>query len=648
VITADNFDATVKSVPPLLNTDPQAGRELIESVVAYAQAHGGGMLLWRAYLAYAQVLAHFGEHVTAVAIIDESVAGYRSHNDAFGLIRALNTRGLLLSRLNRNQDAALAYNEALTLAEAEHDVRACAHIANNLGLYLTYLGDYPTAIRYFEQSLKAWEQAPDDEGRGHVILNMGVVHDALGEVGKAEVWTNQALAFYEKIGNVQGVVTALCNLSKDCLVTNRLDDALAFARRAMEHITGKRNRMHKAHAEEALGNAFAALGRNLEARTHLTTALELYRQAQIPRGVAVTLRSLAQLAETSTTDARTLLDEGLDICRLHNLKPTLIDLLESVIGVCQTLGDWQQAFYLQQEMHAAERALSLERTQFQLRTMEQTVELERSRREVELQRIRSEELAKALAEAESLHVLAAEQSRQKTEILRIAAHDLRNLVGNVLGPAEYILSQAQEVQYPPDIAEMAGFTVAASHMLNETLSHLFDAAAIETGEITLKNEVIDLGTEVERMIGLWRQAASTKQQQVDWFPPNTPVWIQGDRIRLNEIVGNLLSNAIKYSPAASRIVVRLAQDETHRWLSVQDSGPGFTALDLELMGRPFQRLSAVPTDGELSIGLGLYIVKNLLALHGGRLAVECPPGGGSTFSVSLPREQPNPSVVQPA
>jgi len=108
-----------------------------------------------------------------------------------------------------------------------------------------------------------------------------------------------------------------------------------------------------------------------------------------------------------------------------------------------------------------------------------------------------------------------------------------------------------------------------------------------------------------------------------------------DRIR--EAIDNLVSNAIKYSPIGGRISVLVSRDDASIIIRVTDQGAGLSPEDLgRLFGR-FQRLSAKPTAGESSTGLGLSIVKRIIDMHGGEVTAESEgPGKGSTFSITLP------------
>jgi two-component system sensor histidine kinase/response regulator len=105
---------------------------------------------------------------------------------------------------------------------------------------------------------------------------------------------------------------------------------------------------------------------------------------------------------------------------------------------------------------------------------------------------------------------------------------------------------------------------------------------------------------------------------------------------LNQVLDNLVSNAVKFSPAGKKILVAVQPVAGRVECRVQDEGPGFTEQDKARMFRRYGRLSARPTGGEPSTGLGLSIVKKLVQAMGGELTFEDTPGGGATFTFGLP------------
>ena len=152
-------------------------------------------------------------------------------------------------------------------------------------------------------------------------------------------------------------------------------------------------------------------------------------------------------------------------------------------------------------------------------------------------------------------------------------------------------------------------------------------------------EPVNLSDAAARAVQQHQEAAKRKQLVFRFLlPPSNGVLVQADGAALNQVLDNLLSNAIKFSPPGKQIRLTVCPPGA-RYVEcqVQDEGPGFSQEDRPRMFRRYGRLSARPTGGEPSTGLGLSIVKKLvLAMHG-ELTCESTPGNGATFAFRLPR-----------
>jgi signal transduction histidine kinase len=169
-------------------------------------------------------------------------------------------------------------------------------------------------------------------------------------------------------------------------------------------------------------------------------------------------------------------------------------------------------------------------------------------------------------------------------------------------------------------------------MVNDLISD----AMMDAHDIAIKREPVNLATLLAELAAANRSLAERKQQTLQFSAPPHQIW-NCDPDRLREAVDNLLSNAIKYSPLGSTIKLAMRADNDEAVITVEDHGAGLSQDDISRLFGRFQRLSARPTGGESSTGLGLSIVKRIVELHGGRIDVESPgPGLGSTFTIRLP------------
>jgi len=172
--------------------------------------------------------------------------------------------------------------------------------------------------------------------------------------------------------------------------------------------------------------------------------------------------------------------------------------------------------------------------------------------------------------------------------------------------------------------------------LTEMVNELISDAMMDTIDIAIRNEPIDLAAMLAEIVVSNRALAEKKQQNIHFVSPPHQIW-NCDPDRLREAVDNLVSNAIKYTPIGGRMELSMSADDRGIAIRVKDEGPGLSQEDMSRLFGRFQRLSARPTGGESSTGLGLSIVKRIVELHGGTVdAASAGPGQGATFIIRLP------------
>jgi signal transduction histidine kinase len=224
----------------------------------------------------------------------------------------------------------------------------------------------------------------------------------------------------------------------------------------------------------------------------------------------------------------------------------------------------------------------------------------------------------------------------KNEILGTVAHDLKNPLGVILGRTE-MLTELISAGSPKDmIGAQVEHIRDAAKRLTSMVDHLISDAMADAFDITIRPEPVDVALLVSSVADANMPLAINKQQVITVSaPPDHITYCDADRMR--EAIDNLVSNAIKYSPVGGHIDIVVTRDADNTIIRISDEGAGLSPEDLgRLFGR-FQRLSAKPTAGESSTGLGLSIVKRIVDMHGGRVnADSAGPGAGATFTVTLP------------
>lgn len=251
------------------------------------------------------------------------------------------------------------------------------------------------------------------------------------------------------------------------------------------------------------------------------------------------------------------------------------------------------------------------------------------RRHKELARLVQDRTRQLEGEKEKLEKANA----AKSEFMSFAAHDLRNPLHAVTVYAEMIGSE-------PDaslkIRQNARKVMQAAKRMVGLIDELMQSSVIESGQIAFHPKPIDVGVMARRIRQSYQLLAESKGQRLELSASKDLVTI-GDEELIQQAFENILSNAVKYSPMGRTIWISLADCGDRLRFIVKDEGPGLNEEDQSRVFGRFQRLSAQPTGGEPSTGLGLFIVKQLVELHGGRIWVESEVGAGSTFTIELPR-----------
>ncbi|HEY3109038.1 MAG TPA: HAMP domain-containing sensor histidine kinase [Chloroflexota bacterium] len=248
------------------------------------------------------------------------------------------------------------------------------------------------------------------------------------------------------------------------------------------------------------------------------------------------------------------------------------------------------------------------------------------------QREATEEENARLAHEAARAAALEELSHLKSRFISVASHELRTPLTAVVGYADLVLADTDKDD--PRYAMLAT-TQRCARQLAGLVDNLLDASRIEAGQLSVQPTTVDLEAAVAAVLEVVRGSA-TKHTLVAAVGSGAR-WVCADPDRLRQILMNLVGNAVKYSPAGGQVLVaaRPSPDGSIE-LSVSDQGLGIPADEVDRIFDPYQRVNSTATRRIKGTGLGLYIVRHLVELHGGTIRVESAVGRGSTFSVALP------------
>jgi signal transduction histidine kinase len=250
----------------------------------------------------------------------------------------------------------------------------------------------------------------------------------------------------------------------------------------------------------------------------------------------------------------------------------------------------------------------------------QTDEIQQQLRELEIQN-------------EKLHGL----SEERAKLIGLVSHDLKGPFNRI-----FALVNLMELSYPNAPADQKEFLGKIQHISADGLAmvrNLLDKRRVEERGIDLVPEMVNVANVISSFVRGYQTVADKKQIQLYVQTPEELI-IESDKLYLLRIIENLLGNAIKFSPKGKKVWVTVTEESLGAIITVQDEGPGISEEDQKMLYQNYMRLSARPTGGESSTGLGLSIVKEIVDKMKGTIKCESKLGEGTRFSVSLPKEIP--------
>jgi PAS domain S-box-containing protein len=239
-----------------------------------------------------------------------------------------------------------------------------------------------------------------------------------------------------------------------------------------------------------------------------------------------------------------------------------------------------------------------------------------------------------LAEGERMaRIQAEEANRSKDEFLATVSHELRNPLNAIAGWTVILRSGPADAQACLHAAEVIARNARA---LTRIVEDILDVSRIVTGKLHIEPRETELTPVVQAAVDAVRPAAEAKHILLETrLEPAGPVW--GDPDRLQQVVWNLVSNAVKFTPKEGKVDVRLHRVDSQVEIVVADNGPGIPGELLPHVFDRFRQADSSSTRRHGGLGLGLAIVRHLVELHGGTVAVASGGSGqGTTFTVSLP------------
>jgi len=626
----------------------------------------GSVYLFRAD--YAQAMNHYSS----------ALDYYRRNNMLDGLSRCLNNIGIIHKNRGEYLEALNMYDESIQYLDPKEDAMEIAQGFINIGNVFVLLGRYERALEYFRMALEISEMQNSRTDIALCLANSGVIQNKCGNYPEALRLYRRAMQVAETIHDPVQTSNCLINIGTNYADMGQPEIALDYVERGMQIKV-------ELGDERAISNCLIHLAEIYHQMGDYNRAIALFTEA-VPEKeklgdqeglVRCYLGTGAALMQTERyREAQSLIGRAIESARMIGSIEHLARGYMHRRDIAVTMGDYRSAFEYADLHHHYMDSLMNEATARAVVEMEfrnKSLALEQENENLRIRTTLTEELMKkrsaflysiagltALLAAglilvihflrkirsyshrlEEKNIVITRQNmkldtmnRNKDRMMSIIAHDLRGTIGNQLTAIEFLHSLDHTENEETDQDTILGNLKNSSAYSLELLENLLHWSRLGEENYNIHPEQVDLNALVNICLTLFSETVKKKQLEVRLISGD-PIRCRVDRIMMETIIRNLLSNAIKFSDPGGKITVKMNMEGEMIRFSVEDQGMGMSEEEIRKITEKggYTRRG---TAGEKGAGIGLTLVREFIARHGGNLEISSKPGTGSTLEIVFP------------
>lgn len=597
----------------IVYSDYETALECYAEAKKYGEAHDDRQVLALVGTLYGEL---YNKLYLPDAAMENALEGLELHTanrDTFNMARTNNALGLIQHELENFEQAKQYYLAAERLYESIGADRGVFVARHNFAVTLTDEGDTVNARRYYHESMPRLLKSRYTEILGATYNNLGNLLPRTSEADSAIYYFQLALAIKRRGEQPRSTANTYLNVAEAYLRLNALDRAQAYLDSAAQHLEGM--------------GVF-----DLLINYHRYTS-ELLRKQGKTDAAFFHLDEALRLKDSLYSEERTVQAQQMGAVYKSKDQESRIALLakQSDIDKAETSRLWAVSIALGAGFLAVGALLTV--TIIRGRERKRMYEL-LSKKNQEIERQQSEILEQNERLAAQNRRLE-EMNRDKDGLISIVAHDLRAPLNRSAALAELISSSGP---LNPEQIKYLGMIHKVNDDGGRLIQDLLEMNSYENLDFRIDRQPVDLRELLERTVRGFEKVAQDKAIALHIQVPTEPVEAATDEKLLGRVIDNLLSNAIKFTKPGKNVYLQVERQNGHAHVVVRDEGQGISVEDQKKMFRKFQRLSARPTGGESSTGLGLSIVKTLIERLDGEIDLASEVGKGTEFRIKLPRK----------
>jgi len=561
----------------------------------------------------------------------------------FGYDEGIAFGTFLLGNFYQNKgQLELAYRsfyESAQLNEKLGNKKRLAESHNSMGDVLRRQKNHREANINYEKAIALASEIGDSILISENINNFGDVFRDQRDYEKAIIHYQKALDIDIRIGNQFGITDGYNNLGDIYLYMGDPSEAISYYNKSLRIAESMNNQLEIADNLNKMGNAYAALGDKESSLFYSKLAATVSQRIGLTEELMEAYRNL-----TAVYKSMNRYDKALES---HELYTRFQDTLLNIQSV-RRVSELQYVY----EAEKKDNELLLKEAELETRSLQlkwvatagilmlilalvlykNYITKQRVNRQLVVQQ---NEIQNQTQKLEEKNEMLRSLNDEKSEIIGMVAHDLRAPINQVISVVN--LMQYEENGFSADMKKYVEILDKSSTRMKFMVSEILDAESIENSIFNLDLKPVDMTKVVTEELGNFQLYAEKKHLKLELEKQEGTFCARLDENVYKNILENLLSNAIKYSPEGKVIKLKIRSQNDKVVTSVKDEGPGLSVEDMGRVFGKFQRLSARPTGGEASIGLGLSLVKKFTEVMNGQVWCESKKGEGAEFFVSFER-----------
>lgn len=578
-----------------------------------------------------------GNYEEAAAGYEESVKLFTELGDEFCIARATRGIGKTYRKQYKNFQAIEYFEKSAEMFQEMGDKENYGETISDIADAYHFMNEFATALEYYLKTIEIFNELGNKSKISIVYNRIAVINMDLGEIEEALEYYHKSVELKRELGDKLNEALSLMNIGLIQHDKKNYEEALNFYHQAIEVSREASSKLNEALCLINIANTLVIQDKFEEAEKDLDKAKELLvdnKDKNYTAHLYLTYGNL-YIHKQEFYEAIHFLNDAMAIADEIQLKNLKMDCYKYYSECYIGLTDYEKAHEYFKKYYDLKNEIFSKEMYEKIKNLQYKYERETALKEAETQKKRGEELEKALKQVEELNDNLKRMNEEKNTFMALVAHDLKNPLNAVLGYAQLVKMNPEQFS-DEEFKEMFNDIEISARIMTELITNYLEFTTIEAGKVELDMREVDISRVCSYVIDSFGSRAAAKNITLEFKSYPQEIIIKADKNALTQVMDNLVSNAIKFSPSGKKVTVSVEESNDIVRCTVKDEGPGVSEEDMNKLFKKFSRLSAKPTAGESSTGLGLSITKKLTEDMKGKVWCDSSEGNGATFTLEFP------------